>query len=174
MSYSSLKSIAKKLQISESTVSRALNDYKDISKTTKELVNETVLKMGYQPFTHDKFSVSKKNVLRGIHYDNKTHKLVSVIHGTIDQVVVDLRENSKTVRKYLKFQLNGESMRSILLPPMIGNAFRVKSENAVYHYKLSYKGEYVDIDEQYTLKWNDPSVNINWMIDKPILSNRDA
>ena len=49
MSYSSLKSIAKKLQLSESTVSRALNDYKDISKTTKELVNETVLKMGYQP-----------------------------------------------------------------------------------------------------------------------------
>ena len=49
MSNSSLKSIAKKLSLSESTVSRALNDYKDISKSTKELVNETVIKMGYQP-----------------------------------------------------------------------------------------------------------------------------
>ena len=49
MSNSSLKSIAKKLSLSESTVSRALNDYKDISQNTKKLVNETVVELGYQP-----------------------------------------------------------------------------------------------------------------------------
>ena len=49
MSNSSLKSIAKKLSLSESTVSRALNDYKDISQSTKKLVNETVVELGYQP-----------------------------------------------------------------------------------------------------------------------------
>ena len=143
-------------------------------KVWSTYIEKEIIKMGYQPFTHDKFSISKKDVLRGIHYDNKTHKLVSVIHGEIDQVVVDLREKSNTFKKYLKFQLNGESMTSILIPPMVGNAFRVKSDKGIYHYKLSYTGEYADIDEQYTLKWNDPSININWMIDNPILSLRDA
>ena len=56
---------------------------------------------------------------------------------------------------------------------MVGNGFRVLSETAVYHYKLSYSGEYIDSNKQYTIKWNDPSLKINWMIDDPILSERD-
>ena len=136
-------------------------------------IEKELTDLGYQPFTHDKFSVSKKNVLRGIHYDNKTFKLVTVIHGDIDQVVVDMRKESKTYKKSLIFELSEDSMQSILLPPMVGNAFRVKSDKAIYHYKLAYKGEYLDIDEQFTLKWNDPSLKINWKIENPILSKRD-
>ena len=145
----------------------------DRGKIWSSYIEKEIVKMGYEPFTHDKFSISKKNVLRGIHYDAKTYKLISVIHGEIDQVVVDMRKDSKTYKKHLMFELNENSMQSMLIPPMVGNSFRVKSDKAIYHYKLSYKGGYADIDKQYTLKWNDPSININWMIDKPLLSNRD-
>ena len=136
-------------------------------------IQKEIIKMGYEPFTHDKFSISKKDVLRGIHYDDKTFKLISVIDGEIDQVMVDMRKNSKTYKKFILVNLNGNSMKSILIPPMVGNAFRVKSDKAIYHYKLSYVGEYADIERQYTLKWNDPSININWKIENPILSKRD-
>ena len=57
---------------------------------------------------------------------------------------------------------------------MVGNGFRVKSDVAVYHYKLSYLGEYLDAENQYTLKWNDSSVDIDWNCENPILSSRDS
>tara|TARA_Y100001968_G_scaffold330653_1_gene383111 strand:- start:2729 stop:3238 length:510 start_codon:yes stop_codon:yes gene_type:complete len=124
-------------------------------------------------FTHDKFSLSYKDVIRGIHFDQHTYKLVTAIYGEVDQVVVDMRKDSDTYRKFLMFELNKSAMRSILLPPMIGNAFRVRSEQAIYHYKLSYDGEYVDVDKQYTVKWDDESIGIPWDIKNPILSSRD-
>tara|TARA_Y100000991_G_C21924188_1_gene327900 strand:+ start:287 stop:796 length:510 start_codon:yes stop_codon:yes gene_type:complete len=136
--------------------------------------NENYLKkLRLSRFTHDKFSVSKKNVIRGIHYDKKTTKLVTIVHGEIDQVVVDMREDSLTFKKFLKFRLNEKNKFSILIPPMVGNSFRVLSDIAVYHYKLEYIGDYVDHDEQYTLKWNDPTIRIDWGTENPILSERD-
>ena len=57
---------------------------------------------------------------------------------------------------------------------MVGNAFRVESDFALYHYKLAYSGEYIDEKNQLTLKWNDPSVGINWDCKSPILSKRDS
>ena len=56
---------------------------------------------------------------------------------------------------------------------MVGNGFRVISDFAVYHYKLSYKGQYMDFDKQFTVKWDDPTLNIPWDIENPILSKRD-
>ena len=61
----------------------------------------------------------------------------------------------------------------ILLPPKMGNSFFVNSEMAIYHYKLAYEGEYLDAEDQFHLKWNDPSLGIEWPIEHPILSNRD-
>ena len=124
-------------------------------------------------FCHDKFSTSKKNVIRGIHYDEKTTKLVTAVYGSIDQIVLDMRLDSPTYKNHLRFRINENNRFSILIPPMVGNGFRVISETAVYHYKLSYSGEYIDSNKQYTIKWNDPSLKINWMIEDPILSERD-
>ena len=150
------------------------DSFSDNRGTIWTTYNENYLKkLRLSRFTHDKFSVSKKNVIRGIHYDNKTTKLVTIVHGEIDQVVVDMREDSLTFKKFLKFRLNEKSKFSILIPPMVGNSFRVLSDTAVYHYKLSYRGDYVDHDEQYTLKWDDPTVNIDWGTGNPILSERD-
>ena len=55
----------------------------------------------------------------------------------------------------------------------MGNAYYVISDNAVYHYKLAYEGDYIDANEQFTYAWNDASINIDWPIDNPILSDRD-
>ncbi|MDA8808818.1 dTDP-4-dehydrorhamnose 3,5-epimerase family protein [Gammaproteobacteria bacterium] len=125
-------------------------------------------------FKHDKFSQSNANVLRGIHGDHKSWKLVSCIHGQIKQVVVDMRASSKTYLKWESFDLGTQNRSMILIPPGMGNAFYVSSSSAIYHYKLAYSGDYIDADEQFTVSWNDPRINIKWPTNDPILSERDA
>ena len=125
-------------------------------------------------FKHDKFSTSRHNVLRGIHGDTKSWKLVTCVYGEIQQVVVDCRKDSPTYKQWQDFIINQDNQRLILIPPNMGNAYYVNSENAVYHYKLAYNGDYIDTDEQFSLSWNDYSIGINWLSDNPFLSNRDA
>ena len=131
--------------------------------------------VNYVPFefVHDKFSTSTKNVLRGIHGDHKSWKLISCPYGDISAVIVDMRSNSETYLKYERFELNSENRLHILIPPGIGNSFYVNSDVAVYHYKLAYEGDYIDADQQFTIKWNDLRLNINWPSGDPILSDRD-
>jgi len=128
----------------------------------------------HMSFVHDKFSISKKHVLRGIHGDHKTWKLVSCVAGQILQVVVDMRENSESFLHWEAFDLGGDNRQMILLPPGFGNAFYVKSDQATYHYKLAYEGHYTDADEQFTVRWDDPRIKINWPTEEPILSDRDG
>ena len=124
-------------------------------------------------FCHDKFVRSRKNALRGIHGDPKTWKLVSAVSGEIFQVVVDARPGSDTYLQYDAFTLRGENLQSLLIPPGFGNAFLTLTESSMYHYKLAYAGAYNDHHEQFTLKWNDPRIGIQWPIEFPILSERD-
>lgn len=124
-------------------------------------------------FKHDKFSLSINNVLRGIHGDYKTWKLITCVYGEIHQVVVDLRKKSLSFMKWEKFIINKNSQCLILIPPGVGNAYYVTSDQAVYHYKLAYSGKYVDTYDQFTHPWNDTNLNIDWPTDKPILSSRD-
>jgi len=124
-------------------------------------------------FKHDKFSTSKHNVLRGIHGDSKSWKLVTCVYGEIQQVVVDMRKNSPTYLQWQDFIINSENQNLILIPPNMGNAYYVKSESAVYHYKLAYEGDYIDADEQFSIKWNDESIGIKWLTNEPLLSGRD-
>ena len=124
-------------------------------------------------FKHDKFSISNQNVLRGIHGDEKSWKLVTCVFGAIQQVVVDCRKDSDTYTLYESFNINEDNQISILIPPRLGNAYYVNSANAVYHYKLAYDGEYIDADKQFSYKWNDPVFNIKWPTNNPILSGRD-
>jgi dTDP-4-dehydrorhamnose 3,5-epimerase len=125
-------------------------------------------------FMHDKFSESKRNVIRGIHGDTKSWKLVTCVFGSIDQVVVDLRKDSNTYNQYIKFNISSENQILVLIPPGLGNAYLAKTERVVYHYKLAYDGEYIDAADQFTYRWNDQNININWGIENPILSERDS
>ncbi|ECL9136697.1 dTDP-4-dehydrorhamnose 3,5-epimerase family protein [Campylobacter jejuni] len=124
-------------------------------------------------FKHDKFINSHFNVLRGIHGDIKTWKLVTCVYGEVHQVVVDCRKDSPTYLKWEKFIINKDNQQMILLPPNMGNSHYVSSKNAVYYYKLAYDGEYLDAQDQFTYAWNDARIAIDWPTDNPILSERD-
>ena len=125
-------------------------------------------------FNHDKFSLSKKNVFRGLHYDNKTWKLISCTYGKIFFVVVNCNKNSKNYLKHKSWILDGVKNVQILVPPMYANGHLCLSDVCLFHYKLSYRGKYVDVDKQKILKWDDPKINIKWPFKKKfILSNRD-
>lgn len=124
-------------------------------------------------FIHDKFALSKKEVLRGLHGDNKTWKLVSCVWGEIYEVVVDMRPESPSYKKWDAFWLNSEDYRQVLIPPHFVNGYYVKTEHAVFHYKLAYDGEYIDAPEQMTIRWDDPELGIDWPCVEPVLQARD-
>lgn len=124
-------------------------------------------------FKHDKFAESNHNVLRGLHGDNKTWKLVSCVHGEIYEVVVDMRPDSPTYLKWDAFELKSDDYQQVLIPPNFVNGYYVKSEKAVFHYKLAYDGDYIDAGEQMTFVWNDEKFKIDWPCENPILQGRD-
>ena len=125
-------------------------------------------------FVHDKFSVSNFNVFRGFHGDHKSYKLVTCVFGSIEQFVLDWRIGSASFGQIYKIEMSRNNLVSILIPPGCGNAYHVKSEQAVYHYKLSYSGEYIDADQQFTVKWYDPKIKNNFGKNfDPITSERD-
>ena len=124
-------------------------------------------------FNHDKFSLSKKNTLRGLHCDNKSWKMVTSVYGKFLFVVVDMRKNSKDYLKHQKWVIDHKKPRLILVPPYFANAHLCLSKICLFHYKWSYKGKYIDANKQKSYRWNDPKIKIKWPIKKPILSKRD-
>tara|TARA_R100000030_G_scaffold18556_1_gene12845 strand:+ start:8700 stop:9176 length:477 start_codon:yes stop_codon:yes gene_type:complete len=124
-------------------------------------------------FNHDKVSTSRKHVLRGIHGDKKSWKLITCLQGELYFVVVDNRVNSETYLEWDWLILDDKRRKQVLIPPGVGNGFLVMSEASVFHYKWSYTGKYPDVEDQFTIKWNDERLRINWPIDNPILQFRD-
>ncbi len=125
-------------------------------------------------FNHDKFSISKKNTLRGLHGDKKTWKLVSCVFGKVFFVVVNNIKNSKFYLRKKTFILDHKNNKQVLIPPNYANGFLCLSDHCVFHYKLSYKGRYFDVKNQQVLKWNDKRLKIKWPKTKNlILSKRD-
>ena len=113
-------------------------------------------------FNHDKFSLSKKNVFRGLHYDNKTWKLVSCVYGSIFFVVVNCNKKSNQYLETFTIKLNHKDNRQILVPPNFANGHLCLSKDCVFHYKLFYKGAYSDVKSQKNIKWNDKRLDIKW------------
>ena len=124
-------------------------------------------------FNHDKFSLSKENVLRGLHGDKKTWKLLSCVYGKVFFVIVNFEKKSNKFLHKKTFILSHENKKQILLPPNYLNGHLCLSKECLLHYKLSYKGKYVGSSQQISIRWNDPCLNIKWPILKPILSKRD-
>jgi dTDP-4-dehydrorhamnose 3,5-epimerase len=121
-------------------------------------------------FIQDDISVSSRNVLRGIHGDNETWKLISCLHGKFYLVVINGDSKSPDYGKWQSFVLSEKNRIQVLVPPKHGNAHLVLSETAIFHYKQS---TYYDRSKQFTIKWDDPKFNIWWPINNPILSQRD-
>ena len=124
-------------------------------------------------FNHDKVSTSRKHVLRGIHGDQKSWKLITCLYGEMYFVVVDNRKDSETYLQHQSMILDDRKRKMVLIPPGVGNGFLVLSEYSVFSYKWAYDGKYPDVENQFTIKWNDKRLNIDWQIQNPILSERD-
>lgn len=124
-------------------------------------------------FNLDKFTTSKKNVLRGFHGDTKSWKLVTCLKGEILSVIVDYRKNSKNYLKYTRIKMSEKNRISVLIPPNFLNSWLCISKECLYQYKYSFSGKYNDVKDQISIKWNDPKINFKWPIKKPILSKRD-
>jgi dTDP-4-dehydrorhamnose 3,5-epimerase len=122
-------------------------------------------------FVQDDVSISRKDVLRGLHGDNKTWKLIQCLYGSIMVVIVDCNKNSKTYYKHSTFHLNDKNLLQILIPPNYANGHLCISDKCIFSYKQSeyYNGS----EQQFTVLWNDPDLNIKWPITNPILSLRD-
>lgn len=121
-------------------------------------------------FVQDDISVSSRHVLRGIHGDATTWKLVSCLHGKFYLVVINWDESSPQFGKWESFVLSDQNRLQVLIPPKFGNGHLVLSDTAIFHYKQS---AYYDRSGQFTLLWNDPKLNIFWPVQNPILSPRD-
>jgi dTDP-4-dehydrorhamnose 3,5-epimerase len=121
-------------------------------------------------FVEDKISISKKDVLRGIHGDADTWKLISCVSGKIFLAVVDCDESSPQFGQWESFELSQENAWQVLVPPKFGNGHLVLTDSAVFHYQWS---AYYDLGKQFSYKYNDSRFGIVWPVKNPILSDRD-
>ena len=123
-------------------------------------------------FLEDDVSISRYSVLRGLHGDTKTWKLIQCLWGEVFFVVLDMRRDSPSYLKWESYELNDENRLQILIPSGCVNGHLCLSEKCLFSYKQS---EYYDgAAKQITVKWNDPKFNIPWPLQQPILSKRDA
>jgi len=121
-------------------------------------------------FVQDDISVSSKRVLRGIHGDAETWKLISCLHGKFYLVVVNNDPESKDYLSWQSFVLSEYNRHQVLVPPNYGNGHLVLSDRAIFHYK---QNTYYNPKGQFTILWNDPKFEIWWPVKNPILSMRD-
>ena len=121
-------------------------------------------------FVQDDISTSARHVLRGIHGDQETWKLISCLYGKFYLVVVDCDPSSARFRQWQSFVLSDTNHHQILVPPKYGNGHLVLSESAIFHYK---QNTYYNPKGQFTYVWDDPDLKIWWPVRNPILSQRD-
>ncbi|HLG14360.1 MAG TPA: dTDP-4-dehydrorhamnose 3,5-epimerase family protein [Blastocatellia bacterium] len=133
----------------------------------EKLYREAGINVG---FVQDDISVSSRHVLRGIHGDFETWKLVSCLQGKFYLAVVNWDEASPQRGKWDSFVLSDRNGLQVLIPPKFGNGHVVLSEQAIFHYKQS---TYYNRTAQFTLRWNDPKFDIWWPVKNPIISRRD-
>ena len=124
-------------------------------------------------FIQDNHSVSKKNVLRGLHFQNHPYgqgKLVRVTKGSALDVVLDLRKDSKTYGKHFKLKLSDQNSTMLWIPYGFAHGFIALEDQTVFQYKCD---ELYHPESEGCIAWNDPSLKIDWGIKNPIVSSKD-
>lgn len=121
-------------------------------------------------FVQDDYSMSTKNVLRGVHGDNTTWKLVSCPYGKFYLLVLNNVKNSSQYGAWESFVLSDKNKKQVLIPPGFGNGHMVLSDVAIFSYKQSTT---YDPKSQFSIKWDDPKFKMWWPASNPILSQRD-
>ena len=121
-------------------------------------------------FVQDDISTSRRDVLRGIHGDSETWKLISCLQGSFYLVVVNCDQASSDFSKWEAFVLSDRNNRQVLVPPNHGNRHLVLTESAIFHYKQS---TYYNRESQFTFAFDDPRFSIWWPVKDVITSERD-
>ena len=126
-----------------------------------------------KPFVQDNISKSVKGTVRGLHYQVGQYaqgKLCSVVMGKVLDVAVDIRFGSPTFGKYFAVELNEETKNQLWIPPGFAHGFSVLSDSAVFSYKCS---SLYNKQSERAILFNDSSLNIDWKVEKPIVSEKD-
>jgi dTDP-4-dehydrorhamnose 3,5-epimerase len=134
-----------------------------------ELYKNTIIK---KKFIFDYFTCSKKNTIRGLHFqiNKQQEKYISILNGKIFDVCLDLRKKSKTFGKYFKVILSKNNGLSIFIPKGFAHGFCALENKSILHYKNT---QFYKKNMQKGLSWNDKEININWPIKNPIISSKD-
>ncbi|MCC3862334.1 dTDP-4-dehydrorhamnose 3,5-epimerase [Pseudemcibacter aquimaris] len=124
-------------------------------------------------FVQDNHSRSSQGVLRGLHFqkNNPQGKLVRAVRGEVFDVAVDIRRASPTFGKWVGAHLSEGNKKQLWIPPGLAHGFLTLSETADFEYKCT---DYYDPTDEGCIIWNDPDIGINWPIDMPQLSEKDA
>lgn len=125
-------------------------------------------------FVQDNESVSKKGVIRALHFQNPPFaqdKLVRVVKGSVLDIAVDLRKGSPTYGEHYKILLTEENKKQFFIPKGFAHGFAALEEGTVFAYKCS---EYYHAKSEESIIWNDTDLNIDWGVKNPIISDRDA
>ena len=123
-------------------------------------------------FKYEYYSLSKKNVIRGFHFQTKNQqiKYISVLQGKILDCVVDLRKNSKTFGKIFKIILSETNNKGLIIPRGFGHAYLSLSDESIVYYKMS---DYFRPDFYSGIIFNDKKLKVNWPKKKFIISSKD-
>jgi dTDP-4-dehydrorhamnose 3,5-epimerase len=138
---------------------------------------DTFLNLGLKyKFVQDNESFSSFGTLRGLHFQRGEFaqaKLVRVLKGKVLDVVVDLRPESKTFKKFSTFELSEENKRILMVPRGFAHGFVVLSQEALFQYKCD---NFYSPENESGIIWNDPDLNIDWKISdqEVIISEKDA
>ncbi len=129
--------------------------------------------INWENFVCEYFTASKKNVIRGLHfqYKNQQAKFITVAKGKILDVVIDLRKKSKTFGKSFSIILSDKNCKSLYIPKGFAHGFYCYDNLNIMHYKLS---DYYKPGSEGGIMWNDKSLKIKWPTKKPILSKKDS
>ncbi|WP_343486898.1 dTDP-4-dehydrorhamnose 3,5-epimerase [Allomuricauda sp. d1] len=154
----------------------------DVFKDERGLFLESYNKAAFEKLTglkinfiQDNISISKRGVLRGLHYQSPPYeqaKLITVLKGEVIDVVVDIRKNSDTFGTHLKFRMHADERKSLFIPKGMAHGFLALSDEVLFHYKCD---AYYNPASESGILYNDAELQIDWeFLDEAIiLSDKD-
>lgn len=152
-----------------------LTAYRDARGQFLELYQEpTYARAGIEAeFVQDNLSVSQKHVLRGLHYQHPQGqaKLITVLRGHVYDVVVDVRRDSPRYGQWVSAHLSADTPQQLFVPAGFAHGFVALTEDVLFHYKCS--RTYAPAHE-HTVRYDDPALAIDWPVEAPVLSEKDA
>ncbi len=127
---------------------------------------------GIPAFVQDNHSCSARGTIRGLHYQllRPQGKLLRAIRGTVFDVAVDIRRGSPDFGRWIGVELSAENKRQLFVPAGFAHGYCVTSDIAEVEYKCT---DFYAPDDEHGVVWNDPTVNVAWPIEQPILSTKD-